>query len=92
MRAKINERLTSVWVILSACTILSWWLGTMVRDRGQVVSSVSITIGVLAIGLFKARLIIGQFMEVRTAPKWLRVFTDLWLIAFWGAVLAIYLS
>ncbi len=31
-------------------------------------------------------------MEVRTAPTWLRRFTDVWLVVFWGTVLAIYLS
>jgi hypothetical protein len=39
----------------------------------------------------KARLIIGYFMEVRTAPAWLRVSTDAWLVVLWGALLAIYL-
>jgi hypothetical protein len=30
-------------------------------------------------------------MEVRTAPAWLRMATDAWLVVLWGAVLAIYL-
>jgi hypothetical protein len=36
-------------------------------------------------------LIIRHFMEVRTAPRWLRLSTDGWLVALWGAVLVIYL-
>jgi hypothetical protein len=53
---------------------------------------VPITVGVLAIGLVKARLIIRHFMEVRTAPMWLRRFTDVWLIVLWGTILTIYLA
>jgi hypothetical protein len=30
-------------------------------------------------------------MEVRTAPQWLRRFTDIWLVTMWAALLAIYL-
>lgn len=92
MRAKINARLTYVWVILSAISILSWWLGRTARHDGHLVSSTTVTICVLAIGLFKCRLIMQNFMEVRTAPTWLRLFTDVWLVAFWGTVLAIYLK
>lgn len=85
-----TARLTCVWLILSAITIATWWLGPA-HAHGVLSASVSITIAVLAMALIKARLIIQHFMEVRTAPRWLRVGTDTWLIALWGAVLAIYL-
>ena len=58
---------------------------------GPVVASVPITVAVLAMVFIKARLIIGYFMEVRTAPVWLRLATDAWLIVLWGTILAIYL-
>jgi len=89
MKTGVNARLTYVWVILSAITLVSWWLGH--ARAGAFVASAPITIAVLAIGFVKARLILQYFMEVRTAPTWLRLFTDIWLIVFWGAVLAIYL-
>jgi len=91
MKALINARLTLVWLVLCAVTIVSWWLGGTAEHHGHFVFSTPVTIGVLAIGLFKCRLIMQNFMEVRTAPRWLRLFTDIWLVAFWGAVLAIYL-
>jgi hypothetical protein len=81
---------TYVWVILSAITVLSWWLGHP-RTGHAFDPSLPITIAVLAIGLIKARLIIRYFMEVRTAPLWLRISTDVWLVVLWGAILAIYL-
>jgi hypothetical protein len=36
-------------------------------------------------------LIIRYFMEVRTAPRWLRLATDGWLIVLWTSVLVVYL-
>ena len=81
---------TSVWVILSAMTVVSWLLGPG-HTRGSLVASVPITVAVLTLGLIKSRLIIRYFMEVRTAPMWLRIATDVWLIVFWGTVLGSYL-
>lgn len=90
MKATANARLTYVWAIISAITVLSWWLGHPPAG-GELVPTVPITIAVLVLGLVKVRLIIQHFMEVRTAPRWLRLFTDTWLVCFFGAVLAIYL-
>jgi len=90
-RSPGDGRLTTyVWLILSAVTVLSWWLGHP-RAGQPFEASVPITIAVLAIGLVKARLIMRYFMEVRTAPVWLRVATDAWLVVLWGAFLVIYL-
>jgi Prokaryotic Cytochrome C oxidase subunit IV len=85
-----TARLTYVWLILCAITIAAWGLGSAHRP-GVLVASVPITVAVLVMALIKARLIIQEFMEVRTAPRWLRVFTDVWLVVLWGALLAIYL-
>jgi hypothetical protein len=82
--------ITYVWILVSAFTIVSWFLGPA-RMQGPVAASVPITVAVLAMAFIKARLIIGYFMEVRTAPVWLRLSTDVWLVVLWGAVLAIYL-
>jgi hypothetical protein len=82
--------ITYVWLILSAITLVSWFLGPA-RVAGPAAASVPITVAVLAMAFIKARLIIGYFMEVRTAPAWLRLATDAWLVVLWGAVLAIYL-
>lgn len=92
MKAAAHSRLTYVWLGLSAITILSWLLGRTAHDGGHVTASTPITIAVLAIGFVKGYLIIGEFMELRRAPRWLRRFTTAWLVVFWGAVLAIYLA
>lgn len=54
-------------------------------------ASVPITALVLALTLVKSRLIIRQFMEVRTAPRWLKLATDGWLVVLFGAIFTIYL-
>jgi len=88
---RTGARLTTlVWLVLSAITLIAWFLAPA-HANGIAVASVWITVAVLALGFVKARLIIRYFMEVRTAPQWLRLFTDIWLVALWGGVLAIYL-
>ncbi|OBC01075.1 prokaryotic cytochrome C oxidase subunit IV family protein [Mycobacterium sp. 852013-50091_SCH5140682] len=81
--------LTCVWLILSMLTVTSWWIGP-VRSPGIPQPSVPITVVVLALGAVKCRMVIRYFMDVRSAPMWLRVVTDAWLVLLWGAVLAIY--
>lgn len=81
---------TGVWLVLSALTVTSWWVGP-VRAGGVPQPSVAITVIVLVLGLVKCRLIVRYFMEVRDAPAWLRIATDAWLVTLWVAVLAIYL-
>jgi hypothetical protein len=78
---------TYVWIILSAITVFSWWLA----PGGHAVASVPITVAVVLLGFVKGRMIIRYFMEVRTAPRWLKATTDAWLIVLWAAILAIYL-
>jgi hypothetical protein len=42
------------------------------------------------LGIIKERMIIRYFMEVRTAPRWLKLFTAGWLTVLWAGILAIY--
>ena len=82
---------TYAWIILSGITIGSWWLAPGHPRGGAAVASVPITAAVVLLGFIKGRMIIQYFMEVRTAPRWLKLFTDAWLTVLWAAVLAIYL-
>jgi hypothetical protein len=86
----LRSSTTVVWLILSVLTVVSWWLGPA-RHAGPPAPNTAVTVAVLALGLFKARLIIRHFMEVRTAPLWLRLASDGWLVVLWGGVLAVYL-
>jgi hypothetical protein len=82
---------TYAWIILSAITITSWWLAPP-HDHGTPANpSTAITIAVVLLGFIKGRMIIRYFMEVRTAPRWLKITTDAWLVALFAAILGIYL-
>jgi hypothetical protein len=80
-----------VWLALCAITISAWWLAPGHGGGEVAVASAPITVAVILLGFIKGRLIIRTFMEVRTAPRWLRVSTDAWLVVVWVSILAIYL-
>ena len=82
--------ITWAWIALVAITIGSWWLAPA-HAGGAVQPSALITAVVLLLALIKSRLIIRYFMEVRTAPRWLKLATDGWLAALFIAAFAIYL-
>ena len=82
--------ITIAWIVLCALMIASWWLSPA-HSGAAAVPSLPITVAVVVLGLIKSRLIIRYFMEVRTAPRWLRLATDVWLFVLWGSVLGIYL-
>ena len=87
---KASRKITHAWVVLSAITVVSWWLAPD-HTTGVATPSTSISLVVIALGFIKSRMIIRYFMEVRTAPRWLKLATDGWLAALWLGVLVIYL-
>ena len=77
--AYIRNPLTYVWAFLVAITVASWSIG---RGHGVAYQiDAAITIGVLLIAFVKAQLVIRYFMEVRSAPRWLKRTTYGWNIA-----------
>lgn len=82
--------ITIAWMMLCAITIGSWWLSPA-HSHARAVPSLVITVAVVVLGFVKCRLVIRYFMEVNTAPRWLRMATDTWLLVLWCAVLVIYL-
>jgi Prokaryotic Cytochrome C oxidase subunit IV len=82
---------TYAWIILSAITMVSWSLAPGYTRGAAVAASVPISVAVILLGFIKGRMIIQYFKEVRTAPRWLKLFTDGWLSIMWAGVLAIYL-
>jgi hypothetical protein len=89
-RHSAADTTTYAWIILSANTILSWWPAPSHARGAGAVASAPIT-AVILLGFIKGRMIIRYFMEVRTAPRWLKLFTAAWLTAVWVGILAIYL-
>ena len=82
----MEARLFRVWLLLSAITLLSWWLG-----REHTTSpSAAVTYGALLIVATKVRIIVVEFMEARRASKTLQRAMDAWLFLLVAALAAIY--
>lgn len=86
-----SRMITWVWGVLVVITIGTGWLAPAAHTNHLAQASLPITVLVLTLAFIKSRLIIRYFMEVRTAPRWLKAATDGWLVALFGAVIAIYL-
>ena len=89
LRAKGLRSITVAWGALCAITMVSWWLSPA-HSLAAAVRSVPISVAVVVLGVIKCRLVIRYFMEIGSAPFWLRLATDGWLLALWGGVLGIY--
>jgi hypothetical protein len=88
--AYIRNPLTIVWALLSAVTIASWLTA---RDGGAAHQvNVTVTVVVLLLAGLKAQLVIWHFMEVRTAPVWLKVTTSAWVVALFALLLGFYFA
>lgn len=88
MTTYVCNRLTAVWALLTAVTVVSWLTA---RDGGAAhVVDATVTVVVLLIAAAKTQLVIWHFMEVRRAPMWLRATTTLWLIVLFALLLGIY--
>jgi cytochrome c oxidase subunit IV len=86
--AYLRNRLTYVWAFLAAITVASWSIG---RGHGVAYQlDAAITIGVLLIAAVKAQLVIRFFMEVRSAPRWLKRTAYGWNIALLCLLLVFY--
>ena len=84
----LRNPLTCVWALMTAITILSWWLGR--GQGGEYQLSAPITYSVLVMATVKALLVIGYFMEVRFGPAWLKRTTYGWALGLLLLLLCCY--
>ena len=84
------RRITYVWALLCAITIGTWWLGHA-SDAPSESTRTIVAIAALSIAAVKVQLIIRNFMEVRSAPTWLRISTTMWLVVLVALIVLIYL-
>ena len=87
MLAYLRHPSTPIWLLLILATGLSWWLGHETTDPGKLRHVATALIVVAAI---KIRLVVRYFMEVRDAPRPLKLALDAWLLAMSGTILGIY--
>ena len=78
------------WAALSAATVLAWLLSPG-ESQSETTLGNELVAAIAVIAVVKCRLIIRYFMDVRHAPRWLRLATDAWLAVLWLTLLTIYL-
>lgn len=81
--------ITTVWLLLVAATCISAWLGLRVDDA--VEPSASSSVMILVIAMFKVRLVIQHFMEVRHAPWPLRLICEVWVLGVCALMVGLFL-
>lgn len=80
------RRVNIVWFALTAATAVSWFFGTGHSSGSDAV----ITAVVLTVALVKVRLIGMYFMELRTAPVWLRATFETYVAVVLVTLLVLY--
>lgn len=71
------DRVTVVWVILMAATVATTWV--LAKDA---VAAPIATTATMAVAAWKVRLVVLDFMELRSAPVLGRMVVEAWA---WGA-------
>jgi hypothetical protein len=79
---------TLVWIILVAATFATFWLGTDHPFSNLSVRLASVLALVLA--FVKVWLIGMEFMEIRQAPRALKVAFGVWITVIGGGLLLLY--
>jgi caa(3)-type oxidase subunit IV len=72
------------WLILMLATILTWYLGEVGAAGTTAI------VAMLLIAFIKGRLVILDFMELRTAPRLWRILLEGWLILVASLILLAY--
>jgi hypothetical protein len=88
MQALLQTRVTLVWLLLVGATVLSWEMGHGAGFHELRYASVAIII----VAFIKVRFVIMEFMEIRTAPLFMRVIAQVWLVAICATLITLYLA
>ena len=91
MKSLLNDRVTFVWLILAALTAVSLLLADGAQPQ-TLNGMVYLSLGLLALAMFKVRLVIMHFMEVLHAPWLLRGIFEVWVVAVFIAMCVFYLQ
>lgn len=92
MESRVNMRLFVVWLILVGITVAYLAIDRAANDHGFATASTAVTVAAICLALVKVRIIMREFMEVRTAPPVLRRLTDYWIVLMAAALLGVYLA
>jgi phosphate/sulfate permease len=85
-----KKRLFGVWLILVAISLCYLWVDHVATRRGLPIASTVVTVFAICFALIKVRIIMREFMEVRSAPRVLRRLADFWVLLMAVALLGVY--
>lgn len=75
MKELLWSRTTLIWALLVGATVLSWELGHGVGlDSATAAGS-----AILIVTFIKVRFVVLDFMEIRDAPRWMRLVFEAWI-------------
>ena len=92
MTTDFNKRLFVVWLILVAISLTYLWIDHTAMQGALPSASAAVTIAAICLALVKVRIIMREFMEVRSASHFLCRITDCWVILMGIAMLGVYLA
>jgi hypothetical protein len=92
MTAVLRSRLFVAWLILTGLSLSYLWIDHTAEHHGVPRASTAVTVSAIVISLVKVRIIMREFMEVRSAPRLLRTITDAWIGIMAVALLGLYLA
>ena len=87
-----KKRLFVVWLILVAISLGYLWIDHVATRHGVAIASTVVTVFAICFALIKVRIIMREFMEVRSAPRVLRRLTDFWVLLMAVALLGVYFA
>lgn len=80
------KRITLIWALLLAATLVSWAVGHGFGLRSHAAASVL----VIAMACVKLRYVALDFMELRNAPRAMRFAAEGWVAALGGLLVILY--
>jgi len=92
LRDGSRKRLFGVWLILAAISLGYLWIDHVATHQGVPTASTVVTVFAICFALIKVRIIMREFMEVRSAPRVLRRLTDFWVLLMAVALLGVYFA
>jgi caa(3)-type oxidase subunit IV len=88
MRTVVRTNASLIWFLLCALTVVSWALGTN-HGFGEG-RHLSASLVILAVAIFKVRLVGLYFMELKMAPSVLRGIFECYCLALFGLLTAMF--
>ncbi len=90
MEKALHHRITIVWFGLVLATLVSWTLSSEHVFNSTGARTLT-TMAVLAVALVKVRYIGLDFMELRHAPRALRLVLEIWLMGVYALLAGLYI-